>query len=193
MRVTVEYLYDDKTRDFYFIEMNTRIQVEHPITEMITGLDLVVEMIRIAEGRSLSINQEDVCCTGHAIEVRLNAEDPANNFMPFPGVVSNLNLPEGEGIRVDHSLYDSYVVPPFYDSLLGKLIVHDKSRELALARLEQALNVLRIDGLASTAPLFKKLLAVPDVQANTVHTNWLEHWLNADSHELTTEKRGKAV
>ena len=190
---TVEYLYDDKTRDFYFIEMNTRIQVEHPITEMITGLDLVVEMIRIAEGRSLSINQEDVCCTGHAIEVRLNAEDPANNFMPFPGVVSNLNLPEGEGIRVDHSLYDSYVVPPFYDSLLGKLIVHAKSRELALARLEQALNTLRIDGLACTAPLFKKLLTVPDVQANTVHTNWLEQWLNSNPHELTTEKRGKAV
>ena len=190
---TVEYLYDDRTRDFYFIEMNTRIQVEHPITEMITGLDLVVEMINIADGVGLSIDQEDINLTGHAIEVRLNAEDSANNFMPSPGVISNLNLPEGDGIRVDHTLYDGYVVPPFYDSLLGKLIVHGENRDVALTRLGQALDELRIDGLVCTAPLFAKLLEVPDVRANAVHTNWLECWLDANSHELTTEAGGKNV
>ncbi len=190
---TVEYLYDDKTHDFFFIEMNTRIQVEHPVTEMITGLDLVAEMIHIAGGAGLSIRQEDVSITGHAIEVRLNAEDPMNNFMPFPGVVSNLNLPEGEGIRIDHMLYEGYVVPPFYDSLLGKLIVYGKNREAALARLGQALGLLRIDGLACTAPLFSELLSVPDIQANAVHTKWLEHWLDTNTHKFTIEEGGKAA
>ncbi len=183
---TVEYLYDDRTGDFFFIEMNTRIQVEHPVTEMVTGLDLVAEMIRIAGGAGLSIGQEDVRVTGHSIEVRLNAEDPANNFMPFPGVVSNLNLPVGEGIRMDHTLYDGYVVPPFYDSLLGKLIVHGENRGAALARLRQALGELRIGGLACTAPLFLELLAAPEIQTNAVHTKWLERWLDANVHKFAT-------
>ena len=190
---TVEYLFDDKTRDFFFIEMNTRIQVEHPVTEMITGLDLVSEMIRIAGGAGLSIDQEDVTLSGHAIEVRLNAEDPSNHFMPFPGMVSHLNLPAGEGIRIDHMLYDGYVVPPFYDSLLGKLIVHGEGRAAALARLAQALDMLRIDGLACTAPLFSVLLEEPEIQANGVHTQWLEHWLHANTHKFATEEGGKAA
>ncbi len=190
---TVEYLYNDSTREFYFIEMNTRIQVEHPVTEMITGLDLVAEMIRIAGGAELSIRQADLSMNGHAIEVRLNAENPANDFMPHPGEISHLKIPEGEGVRVDHMLYEGYVVPPFYDSLLGKLIVHGENRGAALVRLSQALTALRIDGIACTAPLHAELLTDPDVQANAVHTNWLEHWLHHNSHKLTTKHGGKTA
>ena len=175
---TVEYLYDERTNQFFFIEMNTRIQVEHPVTEMITGLDLVAEMIRIAGGKTLSIKQENVKIAGHAIEVRLNAEDPDNNFFPSPGVVKSLRLPEGDGIRIDHMLFEGYEVPPFYDSLLGKLIVHGKDRNEALARLERALGMLRIEGIASTAPLFRDLLVTREVKANEVDTKWLEQWLD---------------
>ena len=121
---TVEYLYDDIAGEFYFIEMNTRIQVEHPVTEMITGIDLVAEMIRICGGEPLRFSQAEVVVRGHSIEVRLNAEDPANNFMPFPGQITVLDVPNGPGVRFDHMLYQGYQVPPFYDSLLGKLIVH---------------------------------------------------------------------
>ncbi len=190
---TVEYLYDEQTGKFYFIEMNTRIQVEHPVTEMITGLDLVTEMIRIASGEDLSISQEDVHITGHAIEVRLNAEKPAKNFMPFPGEITHFNIPEGDGIRLDHMLYEGYVVPPFYDSLMGKLIVHAETREAALVRLSKALRELRIDGIACTAPLYVELLNDPDVQANVIHTNWLEHWLTSNSHKLTIQAGGETA
>ncbi|QBF30516.1 acetyl-CoA carboxylase biotin carboxylase subunit [Thalassococcus sp. S3] len=174
---TVEYLYDDETGKFYFIEMNTRIQVEHPVTEMITGLDLVAEMIRIAGGEPLRHKQGDIGRTGHSIEVRLNAEDPSNGFMPFPGTVSALEVPTGPGVRFDHMLYYGYTVPPFYDSLLGKLIVHGETREAACARLARALAELRIGGLATTAPLFQALLDADDVKQNRVHTKWLEPWL----------------
>ncbi len=190
---TVEYLYDDQTGEFYFIEMNTRIQVEHPVTEMITGLDLVAEMIRIAGGESLRHHQEDIHRTGHAIEVRLNAEDPANGFMPFPGTVSKLMLPDGPGVRIDHMLYPGYMVPPFYDSLLGKLIVHGETREAALARLSRSLAELKIDGLFTTAPLFRALLTEPDIQTNAVHTNWLEHWLETNSETIVQQQGGKAA
>ncbi|MEM1363547.1 MAG: acetyl-CoA carboxylase biotin carboxylase subunit [Pseudomonadota bacterium] len=172
---TIEYLYDDQTGAFYFIEMNTRIQVEHPVTEMITGIDLVAEMIRIAAGGKLDATQTPI--TGHAIEVRLNAEDPSNGFMPFPGTISALNVPDMHGVRFDHMLYEGYAVPPFYDSLLGKLIVHGKTRDEALMKLKHALAALQIDGLATTKPLFEALLSEPDVQANDVHTKWLEPWL----------------
>ncbi len=183
---TVEYLYDDATGAFYFIEMNTRIQVEHPVTEMITGLDLVSEMIRIAGGEPLRHRQADIARRGHAIEVRLNAEDPANNFMPFPGAIATLDVPTGPGVRFDHMLYQGYQVPPFYDSLLGKLIVHAEDREAAMARLSRALAELRIGGLATTAALFKALLEVEDVRTNTVHTKWLEPWLEANVETIRT-------
>ena len=137
---TLEYLYDPTTKEFYFIEMNTRIQVEHPVTEMITGIDLVQEMIRVAGGESLSLAQEDVTRTGHAIEVRLNAEDPLMQFMPFPGQVGAMTIPSGEGIRFDHFLYEGYQIPPFYDSLLGKLIVHAETRAKAIDLMITALE-----------------------------------------------------
>ena len=174
---TVEYLYDDEADRFYFIEMNTRIQVEHPVTEAITGIDLVAEMLRIAGGEKLRIRQGDVSVKGHAIEVRLNAEDPAKEFAPFPGQVAELRIPGGPGVRFDSMLYQGYQVPPFYDSLLAKLIVHGETREAAIVRLIRALDELKIGGLKTTKPLFLALAADPAVRAGDVHTRWLEGWL----------------
>lgn len=174
---TVEYLYDDEADRFYFIEMNTRIQVEHPVTEAITGIDLVAEMLRIAGGEKLRIRQDDVRVKGHAIEVRLNAEDPAKEFAPFPGQVSELRIPGGPGVRFDSVLYQGYQVPPFYDSLLAKLIVHAETREAAIMRLIRTLNELKIGGLKTTKPLFLALAADPAVRTGDVHTRWLEGWL----------------
>ncbi len=182
---TVEYLYDEDAGLFYFIEMNTRIQVEHPVTEMITGIDLVAEMLRIAGGEALRIGQGQVRVTGHAIEVRLNAEDPARDFAPFPGTVENLRIPGGPGVRFDSMLYPGYTVPPFYDSLLAKLIVHAETREAAITRLVRALMELRIDGLKTTKPLFLALAEDPAVQAGDFHTRWLEGWLQSHAGRLT--------
>lgn len=182
---TVEYLYDDATGDYYFIEMNTRIQVEHPCSEWITGLDLVAEMVRIAGGGKLRHAQSDVPSHGHAIEVRLNAEDPANNFMPFPGVVGDLRLPGGPGVRFDSMLYSGYAIPPFYDSLLGKLIVWAETREAAITRLQSALSELKIDGVKTTKPLFRALAADDTVRSGAVHTKWLEGWLDDNAANLT--------
>lgn len=182
---TVEYLYDEDADRFYFIEMNTRIQVEHPVTEMITGLDLVAEMLRIAGGESLRLAQSDVTVKGHAIEVRLNAEDPARDFAPFPGTVDSLRLPGGPGVRFDSMLYPGYTVPPFYDSLLAKLIVHAETREAAITRMARALSELQIDGLKTTKPLFQALAADPSVQSGDFHTRWLEGWLEANAARLT--------
>ena len=181
---TVEYLLDDITGEFYFIEMNTRIQVEHPVTEMICETDLVVGMIRVCAGERLWQTQDEITRTGHAIEVRLNAEDPANNFMPFPGTVNGLQIPEGDGIRFDHMLYDGCAVPPFYDSLLGKLIVWAPDRCQAIARLASALESLDIRGLPTTAPLFTALADSADVQANSIHTGWMEAWLEQNTDRL---------
>src|SRR5262252_8680772 len=141
---TLEYLYDDRSHAFYFLEMNTRIQVEHPVTEMVTGIDLVREMIQIASGEPLRIRQDQVHVNGHSIEVRINAEDPAKGFLPNPGTVSALSIPSGSGVRFDSMLYAGYTVPPFYDSLLGKLIVHDQDRPSAMQRLDRALAELNI-------------------------------------------------
>jgi acetyl-CoA carboxylase biotin carboxylase subunit len=174
---TVEYLYDDETREFFFIEMNTRIQVEHPITEMVTGVDLVREMIRIAAGEKLRIRQDEVLLKGHAIECRINAEDPAKQFMPAPGVVTALRVPGEPGVRFDTMLYPGYVVPPFYDSLLGKLIVWDETRAAALARLDRALGELEVGGIPTTVPLHAALVRDADVAAARFHTRWLETWL----------------
>jgi len=177
---TLEFLYDDDTQDFYFLEMNTRIQVEHPVTEFITGVDLVRETIRIAQGTPLRLRQEDIHLNGHAIECRINAEDPANNFMPAPGTIDALRVPGGPGVRFDTLLYPGCTVPPFYDSLLGKLIVWDESRETALSRLEGALAELEISGLKTTVPLHRALAADEDVRAANVHTRFLEQWLERE-------------
>jgi acetyl-CoA carboxylase, biotin carboxylase subunit len=181
---TLEYLYDDRSHEFYFLEMNTRIQVEHPVTEMITGVDLVREMIRIAGGEPLRIRQDQLCINGHAIEVRINAEDPAKGFMPNPGTVTALNVPGGNGVRFDSMLYPGYTVPPFYDSLLGKLIVHDEDRASAIRRLDRALSELTIEGLATTKPLHQALARDADVQAGRFHTAWLEPWLATHAASL---------
>jgi acetyl-CoA carboxylase biotin carboxylase subunit len=183
---TLEYLYDDETHHFYFIEMNTRIQVEHPVTEMITGIDLVREMIRIAGGEPLRIAQDQVKISGHAIEVRINAEDPAKNFMPAPGTVTALRVPGGPGTRFDTMLYQGYQVPPFYDSLLGKLIVWDETREAAIARMGRALEELAVEGLSTTKPLHQLLAADESVRKADFHTRWLEPWLEANAHRLNS-------
>ena len=182
---TVEYLYDDTSGDFYFIEMNTRIQVEHPVTEVIVGIDLVAEMIKIAGGEHLSVSQDDIVMRGHAIEVRINAEDPANKFMPSLGVVGDMRLPGGPGVRFDHFLYQGYQISPFYDSLLGKLIIHADNREGAINRLTQAVKELKLGELKTTAPLFLSLADDPDVKAGAVHNNWLELWLENNIGKLT--------
>ncbi len=174
---TVEFLYDSASQSFYFIEVNTRIQVEHPVTEMITGIDLVQAMIRIAGGEPLAITQDDVTVDGHAIECRINAEDPAKNFMPGPGTIESLKIPEGEGIRFDTMLYEGYVVPPFYDSLLGKLIVRSADRESCLVALKDALAGLEITGIPTTVPLHALLVDDLDVAAGRVNTRFLETWL----------------
>jgi acetyl-CoA carboxylase biotin carboxylase subunit len=181
---TVEYLYDEVSRHFYFIEMNTRIQVEHPVTEMVTGLDLVREMLRLADGEPLTLSQQDVSLRGHAIEVRINAEDPARDFMPAPGTVSALTIPGGPGTRFDTMLYQGYQVPPFYDSLLGKLVVCDESRATTIARLRRALAELDIGGLKTTKPLHQLLAIDDDIAMARVHTRWLETWLAANAHRL---------
>ena len=181
---TVEYLYDEKSKSFYFIEMNTRIQVEHPITECITGVDLLVEMINIASGAKLSKSQCELEIHGHAIEVRINAEDPSNNFMPFPGVVDDLKISGGLGVRFDHFLYQSYQIPPFYDSLLGKLIVYAENRQKAILRLKRAVSELSFGNIKTTTPLFLALVDDPEINSGTFHTNWLEPWLDSNTEKL---------
>jgi acetyl-CoA carboxylase, biotin carboxylase subunit len=172
---TVEFLVAGN--DFYFMEMNTRIQVEHPITELVTGLDLVAEQLRVAAGQPLSVGQEDISVRGHAVECRINAEDPEKKFMPRPGTVTTLELPGGPGVRIDHALAPGTVVPPFYDSLVAKLCAWGGDRPQALARASQALAELEIGGLTTTAPLHRRLLGVPDVRSGRYHTTWLEDFL----------------
>ena len=176
---TLEYLYDDDTGEFFFIEMNTRIQVEHPVTELIAGIDLVREMILIAQGEPLRLAQPQVQTRGAAIEVRINAEDPQQNFRPSPGRVTALTLPAGPGVRVDTMLYPGYVVPPYYDSLLAKIIVHAETRDLALARLRRALDEFEIEGVVTTASLHKRLARLAEVQAARFDTGFLERLLAA--------------
>lgn len=187
---TLEYLYDEARNAFYFIEMNTRIQVEHPISEMITGVDLVQEMIRVCGGEPLRLTQADIIRNGHAIEVRINAEDPLMQFLPFPGKVGAMTEPKGEGIRFDHFLYEGYQIPPFYDSLLGKLIAHGTDRADAIAKLRKALDDLQLDGLKTTVPLHKALADDASVQKGAFHTQWLEPWLEAGN--LTAATTGGA-
>jgi acetyl-CoA carboxylase, biotin carboxylase subunit len=171
---TVEFLYDDGR--FYFIEMNTRIQVEHPVTEMITDIDLVLEQIRVANGADLSIEQHDVEFHGHAIECRINAENPVS-FRPSPGKIVHYHPPGGMGVRIDSAAYQGYVIPPHYDSLLGKLIVHGKTRPECLMRLKRALDEFVVDGVETTLPLFRALVRDADIVNGDYHIHWLEQFL----------------
>ena len=171
---TVEFLYQDG--QFYFIEMNTRLQVEHPVTELITGIDLVREQIRLAAGEPLGFSQSDVSFTGHAIEVRINAEDP-RTLLPTPGKVKAFHAPGGPGVRMDSALYAGYTVPPFYDSLIAKLIVHDVDRRAAIRRLERCLEEVVIDGIPSSVPLLRAILATDDVRESEFDTGWLGRFL----------------
>ena len=171
---TVEFLYENG--EFYFIEMNTRLQVEHPVTEAIFGIDLVREQIRVAAGLPLSFSQDDLTINGHAIEVRINAEK-LPNFSPSPGRITQYHAPGGLGVRMDSALYDGYRIPPYYDSLIGKLIVHGRDRPEALARLNRALGELIVDGIDTTVPLFSALLQEPDIHSGTYNIHWLEKWL----------------
>ncbi|MFW8593345.1 acetyl-CoA carboxylase biotin carboxylase subunit [Cribrihabitans neustonicus] len=171
---TIEFLYEDG--EFYFIEMNTRLQVEHPVTESIFGVDLVREQIRVAEGLPMSFTQDDLEINGHAIEVRINAEK-LPNFAPCPGKITAFHAPGGLGVRMDSALYDGYSIPPYYDSLIGKLIVHGRDRKEALARLHRALGELIVDGVDTTVPLFHALLQEEDIHTGNYNIHWLERWL----------------
>ena len=171
---TIEFLYEEEK--FYFIEMNTRLQVEHPVTEAIFQIDLVREQIKIATDEKLSFKQEDLEMKGHAIECRINAEQ-LPNFVPSPGKITAFHSPGGLGVRMDSAIYQGYVIPPYYDSLMGKLIIHAENREAALNRLERALGELIVDGVSTTTSLFQELLLESDIQNGDYSIHWLEHWL----------------
>jgi acetyl-CoA carboxylase biotin carboxylase subunit len=171
---TVEFLFENG--EFYFIEMNTRLQVEHPVTEMITGLDLVREQIRVANGAPLGLTQADIEFRGHAIECRVNAENPVT-FKPSPGTIRNWHTPGGLGVRVDSAAYAGYAIPPYYDSLIGKLIVHGRNRTECLMRLRRSLDEFVVDGIDTTIPLFQRLMQEPDFQNGDYHIHWLEEFL----------------
>jgi acetyl-CoA carboxylase biotin carboxylase subunit len=171
---TIEFLYEDG--EFFFIEMNTRLQVEHPVTEAVTGIDLVREQIRIAAGLPLSFTQDEVMIEGHAIECRINAENP-RTFTPSPGLITDFHAPGGLGVRLDSAMYAGYVIPPYYDSLAGKLIVHGRDRAECVARLRRCLGEMVVGGIETTIPLFQDLLNEPDILAGNYNIHWLEHWI----------------
>ena len=173
---TIEFLYEDG--EFFFIEMNTRLQVEHPVTEAITGIDLVREQIRIAAGLPLSFSQGDVMIEGHSIECRINAENP-KTFAPSPGQVTDFHAPGGLGVRLDSALYAGYSIPPYYDSLIGKLIVHGRDRAEAVARMQRCLGEMVVGGIDTTIPLFQDLLQNDDIRKGDYNIHWLERWMEA--------------
>jgi acetyl-CoA carboxylase biotin carboxylase subunit len=171
---TIEFLWEND--EFFFIEMNTRLQVEHPITEAITGIDIVREQIRIAAGLPLSFTQEDIVFEGHAIECRINAENP-RTFTPSPGLVSDFHAPGGLGVRLDSAMYAGYSIPPYYDSLVGKLVVHGRDREECIARTRRCLSEMVVGGIETTIPLFQDLLVQPDILTGDYDIHWLERWI----------------
>jgi acetyl-CoA carboxylase biotin carboxylase subunit len=171
---TVEFLYDVDRDDFYFIEVNSRIQVEHPVSEEVTGRDLIAAQLRVAAGEGLGLEQQDIRVGGHAIECRVNAEDPRNDFRPAPGRISRWNPPRGEGIRLDTHSRQGYLVPPFYDSMIGKLIARGKDREQAIERMLGAIDHFEIDGIKTTLPLARSIIDHADFRANRITTRWLE-------------------
>jgi acetyl-CoA carboxylase biotin carboxylase subunit len=176
---TIEFLFEEGR--FYFIEMNTRLQVEHPVSEAITGIDIVREQIRIAAGGRLEFAQKDIEFSGHAIECRINAENPFT-FQPSPGLITAFHSPGGLGVRFDSAIYDGYKIPPYYDSLAGKLIVHGRNRNECLMRLRRALDELVVGGIETTTPLFQALVREPDILNGDYHIHWLEHWLKNHQH-----------
>ena len=171
---TVEFLYDRSREAVYFIEMNTRLQVEHPVTEMITGIDLVRQQLLIADGQRLGIAQSDVTCTGHAVEARINAENPAMGFAPSPGTVRDVCWPGGPGVRVDSGVVNGSVVSPYYDSLIAKIVVWDSDRDAALIRARRAVSEIRVEGISTTSSYLRSVLAHPTVRANDHHTGFLQ-------------------
>ena len=173
---TVEFLVDDDD-NFYFMEMNTRIQVEHPVTEMVTGVDLIAEQIKIASGANLEFNQDDIHLNGHAIECRINAEDPSHNFRPSPGKITGWLPPGGPGVRVDSHVYTGYEIPPFYDSLIGKLIVWGKDRNTAIKRMNRALNESAVTGIPTTINFHLTLLDKSKFKEGKIHTKYVEEEL----------------
>jgi acetyl-CoA carboxylase biotin carboxylase subunit len=179
---TIEFLLDEDG-SFFFMEMNTRIQVEHPVTEMVTSFDLVKEQVRIAAGEPLSFRGDGTRLRGHAIECRVNAEDPYRNFQPCPGTITAYHPPGGPGVRVDSHVFAGYTVPPYYDSLLAKVIVHGNTREEALLRMEQALDSFILEGVTTTIPFLARVIRHPDFRAGTVDTKFLER----ESHLLRPE------
>lgn len=179
---TIEFLVD-KNKDFYFMEMNTRVQVEHPVTEMVTGVDIIKEQIKIASGEKLSYKQEDIKIKGHSMEVRINAENPEKNFMPAPGMITGLHLPGGNGIRVDTAIYDGYNVPPTYDSMLAKLIVYGKNREESILKMRSALSETVIEGITTNIDFLLKILNNKDFQDNNYDTSFIaKKFLGRNSH-----------
>jgi acetyl-CoA carboxylase, biotin carboxylase subunit len=190
---TMEFLLDDRD-NFYFMEMNTRIQVEHPVTELVTNTDLVREQILIAAGEKLEFSQEDITFSGHSIECRINAENP-RTFTPSPGLITALNIPGGPGVRVDTAAYPGWFVPPHYDSLIAKLIVHHRTREMAIARMQRALEAMIVEGVETTVALHQKILAEPDFIAGKLSTKFMDRFLDdkargqrSKQHEAATVK-----
>ncbi|MFG6395595.1 MAG: acetyl-CoA carboxylase biotin carboxylase subunit [Lachnospiraceae bacterium] len=175
---TIEFLYDEATQNYYFMEMNTRIQVEHPVTEMVTGVDIVKEQINIADGKKLSFSQKDIKISGHAIECRINAENPSRNFAPCPGLIDYLLIPAGGlGVRVDTAVYEGYEIPPFYDSMIAKVIVHGNNRKEAISKMKRALYEFIIDGINTNIEFQNSILNNPDYQKGNFNTSFLETFL----------------
>ena len=172
---TVEFLYDADQQEFFFIEMNARVQVEHPVSELITGVDIVQEQLRIAAGEALSVKQKDIKVTGHAIECRINAESPENDFMPRPGRINHWQPPHGEGIRLDSHCYSGYLVPPYYDSMIAKLLVYGANRPAAIRRMGEALDQFHVEGIATNIEFHKAVLADEDYLSGRINTKWLEN------------------
>ena len=170
---TIEFLLD-KNKNFYFMEMNTRIQVEHPVTELVSGMDLIKEQIRVAAGEPLSVVQKDIHLKGHAIECRINAENPSKNFMPCPGMITNIHIPGGNGVRVDTHIYNDYKVPANYDSMLMKLIVHGKDREEAIAKMRSALGELIIEGIDTNLDFQFEILCHPAYEDGDTDTHFIQ-------------------
>ena len=170
---TIEFLVD-KNRDFYFMEMNTRVQVEHPVTEMVTGVDIIKEQIKIASGETLQYKQEDIKFEGHSMEVRINAENPDKNFMPSPGKITGLHIPGGNGVRVDTAIYSGYTVPPTYDSMLAKLIVHGKDREESIAKMKSAVAEFVIEGITTNIDFLLKILENENFKTNNYDTSFIK-------------------
>ncbi|KPQ05431.1 MAG: acetyl-CoA carboxylase, biotin carboxylase subunit [Rhodobacteraceae bacterium HLUCCA12] len=171
---TVEFIYDENQAQFYFLEMNTRIQVEHPVTEMVSGIDLVALQLSVAAGHALGLRQQDIALQGHAIECRINAEDPEHGFRPSPGRLMRWDAPKGAGVRVDSHCFSGYLIAPHYDSLIAKIIVHADDREKAITRMETSLAALRAEGVTTTAPMHRAIMRHNDYRSGAIHTKWIE-------------------